>query len=389
VNAIVDRVRSDHRIQDALLAAALFLAFEIEVLTSDYVVGSWVENTIGLLAITLPIAWRRRAPLLSVALIALAVIAQTALLTPVYKPTTTLALVVVPPYSVAANAEVRRAVTGLVAYMSAVVGITLAAGSNVARAVVFNVVMVSAAWLAGRALRNRRQLARELEAKAARIEAEREDRARLAVADERTRIARELHGVVARSVSAMVVQAEAADRLLDEDLDRAEGSLVAIEQTGREALAEMRRLLGVLRTDDDGAELAPQPGIGQAHALVEQARERGLAVELRIEGDPGPVPPGIDLAAYRIMQDTLAEVVAHAHAPGQHAVATVHFGPDELRLSFDLADLGDLEPTENPGLLRTQERVAMYGGKVWAGPGPAGGYRFVARLPRSFEELAA
>jgi signal transduction histidine kinase len=123
------------------------------------------------------------------------------------------------------------------------------------------------------------------------------------------------------------------------------------------------------------------------HALVERARDAGLAVELRVEGEPGPLPAGIDLAAFRVMQDTLEEIVKHAS--GQTAVAIVRYTPDDLELTFDLDDVGDFAPAGNAGLLGARERVAMYGGKAWAGPREAGGYRLYARLPRAFEEIPA
>ena len=185
--------------------------------------------------------------------------------------------------------------------------------------------MVGASWAVGRALRSRRELACELDLVAQRLAAEEDGRERLAVADERTRIARELNAAVARSISQMVVQSDAASRLLEVDRPRADAAMAALEDAGRETLAEMRRILGVLRRIDDAQVLVPQPGVGQIPALVEHACDGGRRVALRVDGDPGPLPASVDISMYRILHDALD--------------AIAHRGAMEIVLRFDEDDL--------------------------------------------------
>jgi signal transduction histidine kinase len=167
-------------------------------------------------------------------------------------------------------------------------------------------------WVVGKALRRHRLQAARLRDLAGQLEIEREEKARTAVTEERSRIARELHDVLAHSVSVMVVQAQAAQRLLEGDQQDARQALGSIETTGRQALAEMRRMLGILRRSDEELTLAPQPDLEYLDALIEQTREAGLPVELRIEGEPEPLPPGVDLSAYRIVQEALTNTLKHA-----------------------------------------------------------------------------
>jgi signal transduction histidine kinase len=167
-------------------------------------------------------------------------------------------------------------------------------------------------WVVGKALRRHRLQAARLRDLAGQLEIEREEKARTAVTEERSRIARELHDVLAHSVSVIVVQAQAAQRLLEGDQQDARQALGSIETTGRQALAEMRRMLGILRRSDEELTLAPQPDLEYLDALIEQTREAGLPVELRIEGEPEPLPPGVDLSAYRIVQEALTNTLKHA-----------------------------------------------------------------------------
>jgi signal transduction histidine kinase len=376
--------RTVDRWLDPALAVSLCVAAELEVLTADYREGPLWANAVVIAFITLPLAWRRKRTLLSLSIMAGAALLMAATLTDLTTPASLVFLVIIPPYTAGAWLEQRRAIVGLAMYCA--LGIAVSAMLGGFDDLLFTVSFAVASWVVGRSVRSRRLLAVELQGKAARIEAERETRARLAVADERTRIARELHAVVAASVSEMVVESEAAERLLDHDLRAAENAMAHVEDRGREALREMRRILGVLRREDEGPELAPQPGIGQAHTLIERARQSGLDVVLRVEGDPSPVPVGIDLAAYRVMQDTLAELVTAA--PGARALAFIDYRPEELELSIELEHQVAVDPN-SAGLLRVQERVATYSGRAWAERTDSGGYRFVVRLPRAFEEVTA
>jgi signal transduction histidine kinase len=244
-----------------------------------------------------------------------------------------------------------------------------------------NVIFVATAvWLAAFALQRRARRTAELEARATRLEREREERASTAVAEERTRIARELHDVIAHCVSVMTVQSGAARLLLEEDPQRALEPLLAVEETGRQALAEMRRLLEILRSDMVETGLAPQPGLSDLRALVERCEAAGLPVELMVEGEPEALAPGVDLAAYRVVQEALTNAIKHA-GPARVWV-TVHYGGHALEL--EIADDGQTVPNNGAhghGLVGMRERVALYGGDLEAGPRGAGGYAVHARFP--------
>jgi signal transduction histidine kinase len=221
----------------------------------------------------------------------------------------------------------------------------------------------------------------EAKQRAARAEREREERARAAVSEERARIARELHDVVGHSVSVMTVQASAVRRLLRPDQERERDALLIVEQTGREALAEMRRMVGVLRRPEEAPARAPQPSLDHLDRLVEQAREAGLPVELRIEGDPVQLPAGVDLTAYRLVQEGLTNAMKHAHAEQTQVV--VRYGDEDIEVSVsdDGRGEGGGDTSGGHGLVGMRERVSVYGGELEAGPQPGGGYRLRARLP--------
>jgi signal transduction histidine kinase len=216
--------------------------------------------------------------------------------------------------------------------------------------------------------------------RAARAEREREERARSAVAEERARIARELHDVVGHSVSVMTVQASGVRRLLRPDQDREREALLIVERTGREALAEMRRMVGVLRRPEEAPALAPQPSLDHLGRLVEQAREAGLPVELSIEGDAIQLPAGVDLTAYRLVQEGLTNVVKHAQAT--RAEVLVNYGESylEVTVTDNGSGVGNGDGSGH-GLVGIRERVSVYGGELDAGPQPGGGYRLRAKLP--------
>jgi signal transduction histidine kinase len=220
----------------------------------------------------------------------------------------------------------------------------------------------------------------EAKQRAARAEREREERAHAAVADERARIARELHDVVGHSVSVMTVQASGVRRLLRPDQQRERDALLIVERTGREALAEMRRMVGVLRRPEEGPVLAPQPSLEHLDRLVEQAREAGLPVELRVEGDAFQLPAGVDLTAYRLVQEGLTNALKHAGATRAEVVVNYSDGALEVVVSDDGRGVGS-DDGGGHGLVGMRERVSVYGGELDAGPRPEGGYRLRARLP--------
>jgi signal transduction histidine kinase len=255
---------------------------------------------------------------------------------------------------------------------------------------VFQAVPFALAWVLGDSIRTRRAYFAQLEERAARLEKEREAQAKVAVAAERARIARELHDVVAHNVSVMVVQADGAAYVLDAAPDQAKKALETISSTGRQALAEMRRLLGVLRTGEhqEAGEYVPQPDVQQIEDLVEQCRGSGLPVDFKVEGTPRPLPSGVELTAYRIVQEALTNTRKHAGPDAGASVRLVYFD-DGLGLLVE--DDGKGAPHElyeeggfdgrGHGLIGMRERVGMVGGTLDAGPRPGGGFRISALLP--------
>ncbi|CAL9533095.1 hypothetical protein SUDANB15_04061 [Streptomyces sp. enrichment culture] len=255
---------------------------------------------------------------------------------------------------------------------------------------VFQTVPFALAWVLGDSIRTRRAYFAQLEERAARLEREREAQAKVAVAAERARIARELHDVVAHNVSVMVVQADGAAYVLDAAPDQAKKALETISSTGRQALAEMRRLLGVLRTGEhqEAGEYVPQPDVRQIEDLVEQCRTSGLPVDFKVEGTPRPLPSGVELTAYRIVQEALTNTRKHGGPNAGASVRLVYFD-DGLGLLVE--DDGKGAPHElyeeggfdgqGHGLIGMRERVGMVGGTLDAGPRPGGGFRISALLP--------
>ncbi|HET9675611.1 MAG TPA: histidine kinase [Gaiellaceae bacterium] len=211
--------------------------------------------------------------------------------------------------------------------------------------------------------------------------AEREERARAAVAEERTRIARELHDVVAHAVSVIVLQARGARHALDNEPRDAREAVDAIESTAAGALAEMRRLLGMLRADDETLALAPQPSLAGLEALAEQVREAGLPIELRIEGEARELPPGVDLSAYRIVQEGLTNVLKHA-GPRACARVLVRYGDEQVEIEVaDDGAGGTNGDAAGHRLLGMREHVTVFGGVFESGPRPDGGFTVRAHLP--------
>lgn len=253
-------------------------------------------------------------------------------------------------------------------------------------------VTVSMAWALGDRQRTRRAYYTELEERAVRLEQERETQARMAVANERARIARELNDVVAHNVSVMVVQADGAAYILDRAPDQARAALQTISTTGRQALAEMRRLLDVLRSEDAAAappDYRPQPGVDQLCDLVDQVRGAGLPVDFRIEGSPRPLPTGVELTAYRIVQEALANTRKHA-GPDVGATVRLAYCGDALTVLAEDNGGGAFRggcPAGRDadgwghGLIGMRERVGLVGGDLFAGPRPGGGFRIRATLP--------
>lgn len=237
-------------------------------------------------------------------------------------------------------------------------------------------------WAAGYALRGRAEEAEAAEVRAAQAERERETAARIAVAEERARIARELHDIVAHSVSVMVLQVGAVRHRLAGAPPEDREALEDVERTGRTALAEMRRLLGAMRREGDEVELAPQPGLGNLEDLAEQVGRAGLPVRVHVDGEPYPLPGALDLSAFRIVQEGLTNALKHARA--SRAEVTVSYGPGEL--GIEVRDDGDGQSADRGdgkghGLVGIRERVKVYGGEMTADTAGDGGFVLSTRLP--------
>ncbi len=244
----------------------------------------------------------------------------------------------------------------------------------------FNFVLFAAAYLFGSTVRNRRLYSEQLEARADALEKERDEGSKRAVAEERLRIAQELHDVVAHSMGVIAVQAGVGAHVIESDPAEAKKSLEAISQTSRSALTEIRRLLGVLR-EDAGASYAPAPGLAELDRLVRDVGAAGLDVEVRHDGERTELPAGIDFTAYRIVQEALTNVLKHAG----RARASVVVGYEGNALRLEIVDdgrgvNGETVPGGH-GLLGMRERVGVYGGTFEAGPRTGGGFRVAARLP--------
>jgi len=351
---------------DLLVAFVALIEFQLEL---AFLVPDGPHDgiaAIGLTGLAVGLAFRRRAPLACLVI----VFGWGVVLQSLYHPYTDhLALpffsVFVASYSLGAYAEHRALLAGLAIGIPLAVGFSVADQGTTASSYVFSVfVMTVGPVLLGRVMRNRSRLNRALRDRAAAIERRRAGEAERAVTDERTRIAGELHDVVAHALSAMTVQASGARRLVASDPARARAAFEAVEATGRDALDELRRLLGVLRREDEELALAPQPSLRHIAWLAERA---GLPVELATDGIPAQLPAGIDLTAYRVVQEALA---AAARGRAEHASVRVSYGDDAVELEV-LDDGGGQRE-----LIGIRERVALHGGRLTSEHG-----RVRARLP--------
>ena len=379
MSAVYAWLRRHPLLVDSALAAALLL-FSI----AQLVQGRWAEIPPTLLLVV-PVAFRRRAPVTSFAIAA----AGGALQVLTTQPSPADVAVLILLYTVAAYRPRRFSSMALLVCLA---GSTVAvlewgpvSGVQLFWRLVFSAFLFGGleltVWILGDSMRYRRGYYAALEDKAARLEAERSAQAKIAAAAERARIARELHDVVAHHVSVMVVQADGAAYALRADPDRAAVALQAIAGTGRQALTEMRRLLGVLRSADEQAALAPMPGLGELRELLDQARAAGLEVSYTLSGTPRGLPEGAELAAYRVVQESLTNTRKHAGLAATAAVA-LRYEPDGLLVEVTDDGLGASSgDSAGHGLAGMRERIAMYGGTVTAGPLPGGGFGVTARLP--------
>ncbi|HSJ61650.1 MAG TPA: sensor histidine kinase [Jiangellaceae bacterium] len=357
----------------------------------DYSEPDWL-GVLLVVAWTAPLMYRRAAPL-PVALV-LAVLNLPFLFRDYSVPTAAIvALIAI--YSLGAYTSFVRGLAGLVAVYGTTVLYLVVAADRYPQAEGVGVVGGAfvtlgffGAWAIGRSVRAPRMYAREQEERADQLERTREAEVRAALAEHRGQIARELHDVVAHHVSVMTVQAAGARRMLDRDPERSRDALAAIETAGRSALAEMRRIVGVLRGPTSGADAparSPQPGLAELSDLAEQLDSAGLKVAVTIEGRQRALPLGIDLTAFRIVQEALTNTLKHAGT--DNAAVVVRYTPAELEVRVIDSGQGTqtAQPAEPPGhgLLGMRERVALYGGELSAHNRPGGGFEVRARLPLS------
>jgi signal transduction histidine kinase len=273
-----------------------------------------------------------------------------------------------------------KARVGLIVVLLAEVIIVHNIPGHPASQLVFIPILFGICWVAGVAVRERAEDAEAAHARASEAERDREVAARIAVSEERARIARELHDIVAHAVSVMVLQVGAVRHKLRDGRADDREALMSVEQAGRAALAEMRRLLAVMRRDGDDVELMPQPGLDGLDSLVKRIERTGLPVQVRIDGEPYPLPQGVDLSAYRIVQEGLTNTVKHAAA--SHAEVTLHYAPAEIRI--DVCDDGHGAAACDGlghGLIGVRERVNLYGGEMSAGTVNGRGFVLTTRLP--------
>lgn len=375
-------VRDHPRAADAGLALMLAVISICVALTTEGELGQRELGGLGwtlLIAMNLPLAFRRTYPVP-------ALWATVGLILPFWildfpddpsGPNLLIAL-----YSLAAHEGRPRSIRHFWA-ASGVVSTVLLAGVISSNddlpwlAVPANVIVCATAWILGDNLRTRRQYMGELEEKASRTEERQAAEARRAVTEERTRIARELHDVVAHSMSVMVVQAGAARRVIDSHPDQAADAMAIIETTGRESLTEMRRVLGVLRSDDDLAELAPAPDLDDLERLLHQCSDAGLPVDLVVEGEARRLPAGLEMNVFRVVQESLTNSLKHAG----EAQAEVHLGYRQHSVEVSVSDNGNGAASapaaegSGQGVIGMRERVEAYGGQLEAGPRPGGGFQ--------------
>ena len=359
------------RRHSTLVDVALALALGAAYISHAARLPDWDGGVPLAVAQVLPLVVRRRYPRTVLGVITGAWIAQIAVSTALPPVATVVAV-----YTVAANLP-RAAGLQAGAVATAATAVATVGVGSYDRVFPYLALLV-ASWVVGDNLGTRRAYTRALEERAERLEHERETEAARARAEEQARIARELHDVIAHNVSVMVVQAAAANDVFDSRPEHAREALRAIETSGRSALSELRRLLGVVR--GDGAEYAPQPGLDRLDDLVAQVRAAGLAVAVSVEGARRTLPAGVDLSAYRVVQEALTNTLKHAHAT--RADVSVRYRDDEL--GVEVRDDGEGNGNgggAGRGLIGMRERVTAYGGSLAAGPAPAGGFAVAARFP--------
>lgn len=363
---------------DVVIAGVLLVVGQAEVVLLGE--GPRAAAAVGFAVMAAVLAWRRRFPVavaLTVAAVELAV-AQSRV--PIDSFVFILPVFMLALYSVGRYAPIRHALAGAGVVLALVTASVFAADGPGAENLGFSTVIVAAPWLAGWLVRRSTDQAVHAALRAQELERTQAERERAAVAGERARIARELHDIVAHSVSVMTVQAGAIEEIAVRDPSRAVDAAQAIRRTGREALNDLRRLLGVLRGQQPvGEAMTPQPGLADLEPLLDQVRQAGLGVDLRVEGQPRSLPPGADLTAFRVVQEALTNTLKYASATWVRV--GMRYTADGL--AIEVADDGVGGPANGSGhgLVGMRERLGLYGGSLEYGPADSGGFRLRAVLP--------
>jgi signal transduction histidine kinase len=340
------------------------------------VAGAHGTDRLIAVALTLPLIWRRRAPFAVFAVIAGVAFGQWLADRNAFADIALLVAV----YTVAAQEPRGRVIAaGAMLELGIVLAVARWAETAVVPAFVLLTGMATAAVVLGLNVRTRRAYLATLEDRAEQLERERDQQGRLAAAAERARIAREMHDIVAHNLSVMIALADGAGYMSEQDPKRAAGAMEQVSETGRHALGEMRRLLGVLR-EDEAAALAPQPGLADLEPLLEQVRAAGLTARLETSGAPVALGAGAELTVYRLVQEALTNTLKHAGADA-HATVRLHY--DATGVDVEVTDDGHGRArvaAGGQGLNGMRERAAVYGGEIEAGPAPGGGWRVRTRL---------
>lgn len=361
-----------------LTLLAVVVLGQVEAWTVELEGSPRAVTVLAVLAATSALAVAHRAPALAAAVVVSALVVKDAFRGP-GEVVVLLLCGVVTAFEVGLRLGSRRArvvLAGLLVLAS--VGV-LVGEESAPSELVFSAIALGGPWTAGRLVRSSRRHAAVAEELAAVRAREAADAARWAAAEERRRIARELHDLVGHSVSLMVIQAGAAAEVLRGDPGRAEAVLASLQETGRGAVADLHRALDLLGDDDTADDRAALPGLAQLPALMARFREGGLDVAHEVHGDVGSLPPALSLTAYRVVQEALTNAVRHA--PGADVRVRVRRGPDRLVLEVSDAGPRTGEVTPGHGLLGMRERVAMYGGRLEAGPCARGGFQVQAEIP--------
>ncbi|MGI8876787.1 MAG: sensor histidine kinase [Egibacteraceae bacterium] len=374
---------------DVAIAAALGLFGLVEVWSTPDT-DRWLATPLLVVAAA-ALAWRRRVPFSAFLTSTGAITISAVVAAPIDSLIVVVPMMALALYSLAAHAAPARAVAGLLISVALIWIATFAPQGPGGENLIFGLVVPGTPWLAGWMVRRRTDQAVALALQAQELEQSQADRERSAVAEERDRIARELHDIIAHSVSVMTIQAGAIEEVLDRDLEAARTAAASIRRTGRAAQVDLGRLLGVLRDEDtDVRPLAPQPGLADLEELLEGVRRSGIDVQFTVDGTPRALPAGVDLSAFRVVQEALTNTLKHARA--SVASVGVRYGADAV--DIEIVDDGVLEEgahraTESAsghGLIGMRERVALFGGELDFGQAPAGGFRVHALLPLDGEQ---